>query len=312
MAAITSRTTSVPEATARFLRELDELLGQPLATDSRFVDLLMAVPDPHGAALGLLRVVEAAGEGSAALLDAVRSGNKSDLAEDELNRPLLARLLAVVGTSEAMVDHMVRHPDSLPLLLAPDPYLLISTPAASAVSLRAEMLTAIGANPDDPAPRATVTGDEGVKALRRNYRDAVLRLVADDLSAETPDEIVDHVMAVLSDLAAAALDAALAIARAELDEAAGIRLAVIALGKTGARELNYVSDVDVVFVLDSAESEEDRHLATDLAQRMRGILSDAGGEPALWEVDTALRPEGKAGALVRTLSEFEHYYADIA
>src|SRR5699024_4496339 len=46
--------------------------------------------------------------------------------------------------------------------------------------------------------------------------------------------------------------------------------------------------------------------------RMRSILSDAGAEPALWEVDTALRPEGKAGALVRTLSEFEHYYADIA
>ncbi|WP_167196080.1 bifunctional [glutamine synthetase] adenylyltransferase/[glutamine synthetase]-adenylyl-L-tyrosine phosphorylase [Brevibacterium pigmentatum] len=312
MAAITSRTTSIPDATARFLREVDELLGQPLATDSRFVDLLMAVPDPHGAALGLLRVVEAAGEESPALLDAVRSGNNGDLAEDELNRPLLARLLAVVGTSEAMVDHLVRHPDSLPLLLAPDPFLLISTPAASAVSLRAEMLTVLGADPDDPAPRATVTGDEGVKTLRRNYRDAVLRLVADDLSAESPDEIVDHVMAVLSDLAAAALDAALAIARAEIEEAADIRLAVIALGKTGARELNYVSDVDVVFVLDSAETDGARNLATDLAQRMRSILSDAGGEPALWEVDTALRPEGKAGALVRTLSEFEHYYADIA
>src|SRR5699024_469842 len=104
----------------------------------------------------------------------------------------------------------------------------------------------------------------------------------------------------------------LAIARAELDGAGDIRLAVIALGKTGARELNYVSDVDVVFVLDSAAGEDCRHLATELAQRMRSILSDAGAEPALWEVDTALRPEGKAGALVRTLSEFEHYYADIA
>src|SRR5699024_5666500 len=74
----------------------------------------------------------------------------------------------------------------------------------------------------------------------------------------------------------------------------------------------YVSDVDVVFVLDSAAGEDCRHLATELAQRMRSILSDAGAEPALWEVDTALRPEGKAGALVPTLSEFEHYYADIA
>ena len=312
MAGITSRTTSVPDATARFLHELDELLGQPLATDSRFVELLLATPDPHGAALGLLRVVEAAGQDSAALLSAVRSGTAETLAEDELNRPLLARLLAVMGTSEAMVDHLVRHPDSLPLLLVPEPFLLISTPAASAVSLRAEMLQAVGADPESPAPLATVTGDEGIRSLRRNYRDAVLRLVADDLAAEAPEEIVDHVMAVLSDLAAAALDAALAIARAEVDGGDGIRLAVIALGKTGARELNYVSDVDVVFVLDSADDGDARDLATDLAQRTRAVLSDAGGEPALWEVDTALRPEGKAGALVRTLSEFEHYYADIA
>lgn len=312
MAGITSRTTSVPDATARFLHELDELLGQPLATDSRFVELLLATPDPHGAALGLLRVVEAAGQDSAALLSAVRSGTAETLAEDELNRPLLARLLAVMGTSEAMVDHLVRHPDSLPLLLVPEPFLLISTPAASAVSLRAEMLQAVGADPESPAPLATVTGDEGIRSLRRNYRDAVLRLVADDLAAEAPEEIVDHVMAVLSDLAAAALDAALAIARAEVDGGDGIRLAVIALGKTGARELNYVSDVDVVFVLDSADDGDARDLATDLAQRTRAVLSDAGGEPALWEVDTALRPEGKAGALVRTLSEFEHYYADTA
>ncbi|WP_166971643.1 bifunctional [glutamine synthetase] adenylyltransferase/[glutamine synthetase]-adenylyl-L-tyrosine phosphorylase [Brevibacterium atlanticum] len=312
MAGITSRTTHVPDATARFLHELDELLGQPLATDSRFVDLLMATPDPHGAALGLLRVIEAAGDESAQLLSAVRTGTAEDLAEDELNRPLLARLLAVMGTSEAMVDHLVRHPDSLPLLLAPDPFLLIETPDASAVSLRANLLEAVGAGPDDPAPRAEVAGDDGIRALRRTYRDAVLRLVADDLSAESPEDIVDHVMAALSDLAAAALDAALAIARAELDEAGSVRLAVVALGKTGARELNYVSDVDVVFVLDSRTDEEGRRVATELAQRVRGILSDAGGEPALWEVDTALRPEGKAGALVRTLSEFEHYYDEIA
>src|SRR5699024_364758 len=99
-------------------------------------------------------------------------------------------------------------------------------------------------------------------------------------------------MPVLSDLAAAALDAALAIARAELDGAGDIRLAVIALGKTGARERNYVSAVDVVFVLDSAADEDCRHLATELAQRMRSIRSDAGTQPAPWAADTALRPGG--------------------
>src|SRR5699024_12019530 len=102
---ITSRPTSIPASTARFPHDLDELLGQPLATDSRFVDLLMATPDPHGAALGLLRVVEAAGSEPQRVLHAVRAGTADELAEDALNRPLPARLLAVMGTSAATAHH---------------------------------------------------------------------------------------------------------------------------------------------------------------------------------------------------------------
>lgn len=312
MARLTSRTSVVSSSAARFLDEINEILGQPLATDSRFIDLLEATPDPHAAALGLLRILEAAGDSAPQFLESIRSDSTLPLAEDELDRPLLARALGVMGTSESMVDHLVRHPDSLPTLMEPSPYLMISTPDASAASLRTALLTCVGADPEDPAPTAGHLGEDGIRRLRRAYRDAQLRLVADDLVAEAPEEIVDHVMAVLSDLAAAAMDAALAIARAELDPDGDVHLAVIALGKTGARELNYVSDVDVVFVLDSASTDEVRDRATEVAQRMRAILSDAGPEPALWEVDTALRPEGKAGALVRTMSEFTHYYADVA
>ena len=60
-------------------------------------------------------------------------------------------------------------------------------------------------------------------------------------------------MAELADLAAAALEAALAIASAQLPpDAPACRLAVIAMGKCGARELNYSSDVDVIFVAEPA------------------------------------------------------------
>ena len=87
------------------------------------------------------------------------------------------------------------------------------------------------------------------------------------------------------------------------------------MGKTGARELNYVSDVDVIFVAgaDEAASEslgESRvvDIATRLAvQTMRGITS-IEIEPPLWEVDANLRPEGKQGALVRTLDSHLSYY----
>ncbi len=312
MARITSRNAAVSESAARFLKGINDLLSLPLAFDSRFVDLLEATPDPHGAALGLVRVLEQAEDALPAFAAAIRAGEAADLAEDELNRPLLGRLLTVLGTSEAMVDHLVRHPDSLSLLLEPAPFLMISTPAAAASALRESLLGSVGADPADPAPRARLVGEAGISALRRAYRDALLRLVADDLSSEQPEEIVDQVMAVLSDLAAAAMDAALAIARGELDPTADVRIAVIALGKTGARELNYVSDVDVVFVQATDSDDDERARATEMAQRMRAILSDPAAEPALWEVDTALRPEGKAGALVRTMSEFTHYYADIA
>ncbi|MFB9840287.1 bifunctional [glutamine synthetase] adenylyltransferase/[glutamine synthetase]-adenylyl-L-tyrosine phosphorylase, partial [Actinoallomurus acaciae] len=116
----------------------------------------------------------------------------------------------------------------------------------------------------------------------------------------------------LADLASAALEAGLAIARAELGELAGLcRLAVIGMGKCGGRELNYVSDVDVVFVAEPAPGQdEDAALraATRLASGMMRACSASTPEGALWEVDAALRPEGRSGPLVRTMASHRAYY----
>src|SRR5690606_39658533 len=88
-------------------------------------------------------------------------------------------------------------------------------------------------------------------------------------------------------------------------------LAIIGMGKAGARELNYVSDVDVIFVVDGAD-EIEQDLAVAIGARlavatMRGV-QDLSAEPGLWEVDANLRPEGKQGALVRTLESHLAYY----
>src|SRR3546814_14770583 len=86
------------------------------------------------------------------------------------------------------------------------------------------------------------------------------------------------------------------------------------MGKAGARELNYVSDVDVIFVGGTANEEslaEARaiDIATRLAvQTMRGVASPEI-EPALWEVAPNLRPKGKQGALVRSPASPLAYYA---
>ena len=83
------------------------------------------------------------------------------------------------------------------------------------------------------------------------------------------------------------------------------------MGKCGARELNYISDVDVIFVAEpSGELESSRALeiATKLLTRMMRIMDEVGTEPALWQVDANLRPEGKSGALVRSLDSHQSYY----
>ncbi|HJD69398.1 MAG TPA: bifunctional [glutamine synthetase] adenylyltransferase/[glutamine synthetase]-adenylyl-L-tyrosine phosphorylase [Corynebacterium kroppenstedtii] len=110
-----------------------------------------------------------------------------------------------------------------------------------------------------------------------------------------------EVSAALSDLADAALTAALAVAVATVypdTTAVDARLAVIAMGKCGARELNYISDVDVIFVGETADAK-----TTRVASEFIKV-----GSRCFFEVDAALRPEGKSGALVRTLESHLSYY----
>ena len=146
-----------------------------------------------------------------------------------------------------------------------------------------------GADPFAGAPT------DSPPALRAAYRSSLLRIAAADLTG-TVD--VEQSMADLSRLADATMAAALRIA--ETERAAQPRLAVVAMGKCGGRELNYVSDVDVVFV---AGGDEDLADGQAVAARMMQIC----GQTA-WPVDANLRPEGSQGPLVRTLASHLAYY----
>ena len=115
----------------------------------------------------------------------------------------------------------------------------------------------------------------------------------------------------LAELAGAALETGLAIARAAEPNHAKTRLAIIGMGKCGARELNYVSDVDVIFVAEPGEGatdDESLKVATRLATAAARACDSAGAEPPLWQVDAALRPEGKDGPLVRNVVSHKAYY----
>ncbi|GAB3061258.1 bifunctional [glutamine synthetase] adenylyltransferase/[glutamine synthetase]-adenylyl-L-tyrosine phosphorylase [Sediminivirga luteola] len=307
------------ERAERFLREAGGHLGlDGELADERLVRIIAATADPDAAVLGLVRFAEAlaqagaAGEGEAArFAQAVRhdriggrgSSSGSGVFEGPLNLPLLTRLLRVFGASQALTDHAVRHPACWRRLDDDAPRVLLGTPRAAAESLGAELAQA--GSPD---------------ALRARYRDLVLQLAADDLSEPEPARVVGEVSGVLSHLAGAAIDAALTLARAELPGSERIRFAVIGLGKCGALELNYVSDVDVMYVwepsrpagesgtADETGTGELAGIAAALARRTAEICAAPGQEPALWEVDAALRPEGRDGPLVRRLGEYRAYY----
>ncbi len=214
------------------------------------------------------------------------------------------RLLAVLGASVALGDQLVRHPDDWTVLLEPDPEL--------PEELRRDLVSAVGADPDADVPVASLSGTEAENALRRAYRRRLLALAGRDLAAAEPALIVDRVSLELADLAAAALEAALAVARGELDDhGAGCRLTVIGMGKAGGRELNYVSDVDVIYVVEPADgTDEEAALATGtkLASALARVCSASTAEGTLWPVDAALRPEGKDGPLVRTVASHRAYY----
>ncbi|MFI7587322.1 bifunctional [glutamine synthetase] adenylyltransferase/[glutamine synthetase]-adenylyl-L-tyrosine phosphorylase [Spongisporangium articulatum] len=290
--------------------------------------LLAAVADaadPDLALLGLLRLLESltAAAGSESSMNALRG---ELLGEDT---PVRRRLLAVLGTSAALADHLARHPRHWEVLAEPDPELPPEiVDEARADRLRAELLVAVGADPADaepvarptprePTPSGAAPGWTRGDALRVAYYRRLLALAGRDLSHPEPVSIVPDVAAELADLAAAALEAALALARADLAPgAAPCRLAVIGMGKCGGRELNYVSDVDVIYVAepgvleDGSPADEQAALRTgaQLASRLAQICGAVTAQGTLWPVDAGLRPEGKQGPLVRTVASHLAYY----
>ena len=244
--------------------------------------------------------------------------------------PLRTRMFALLGGSSALGDHLVAHPEKWVLLQAELP---------TEADMFREMLSSVGAVPEvieltdeaslekqeDPeyrkpvvAPatlegpglyRAKLTGREAEVAMQCAYRDLIMRIACHDLAGTyprgprrpgQPQVPFRQVSEALSDLADAALTAALSVAVQQVFPSSPVstRLAVIAMGKCGAEELNYISDVDVIFVAEPADAR-----ATRLASEFIRISCHC-----FFEVDANLRPEGKSGALVRTVDSHVAYY----
>ncbi|MFD9836761.1 bifunctional [glutamine synthetase] adenylyltransferase/[glutamine synthetase]-adenylyl-L-tyrosine phosphorylase [[Kitasatospora] papulosa] len=264
-----------PSAAERLL-DLPELSS--VRADPVLFDALGATADPDLALHGLVRLVEAEEpDERQILLDTLVTA-----------KPLRDRLLGALGASEALGDHLARHPRDWQVLVTYE-----ATDLHPGVREFEQMLCDV-VDPD---------------SLRVAYRRSLLSIAARDVCGTTD---VAEVAAELADLATATLRAALAIARADApSDAAQCRIAVIAMGKCGGHELNYVSDVDVIFVgepVDGAEESGALQAATRLVAHMMRICSDTTVEGTIWPVDANLRPEGRNGPLVRTVSSHLAYY----
>ena len=173
--------------------------------------------DAEGADADLLAALAAAADPDLALTTLTRMPRDAELAEAmRADAGLRNRLTAVLGASAALGDYLVRHPADWRVLAGPD-----ALRGGTAAEARADLLTAVGARPDDLEPAAdpaAAPGGSPATALPAAYRRRLLQLAARDLTGAVT---VDETAAELADLAAAALEAALAIARSELPAGAG-------------------------------------------------------------------------------------------
>lgn len=252
---------------------------------------LAGASDPDLALNNAHRLFDALGSGWAQLLEALR------------DFPVFrTRFFALLGGSTALSDHLIAHPQQWRLLLEDLP---------DEAELYRTMLSAVGVDADGPGLYKAGEGEASAAKhkLRATHRDLVMRIAAADLAGtfaavkgygEGESMSYSYTTERLTWLADAALTAALAVAVRDVygDEEADAELAVIAMGKCGAGELNYISDADVVFVAEPASPK-----ITRVAAEMMRI-----GSACFFDVDANLRPEGTSGALVRTLESHQAYY----
>lgn len=283
-----------PDRAAGLLEDRALLPLRAAVADGQLDDLVTVIgdtADPDQALLGLVRVAESVAQRG----DPPQWGISAfarELATEGVGRD---RVMGVLGASTALVDELVRHPEHwVDAALAE---------RRTGEQVRDELVRAVTDERGDVAP---------LDALRIAYRRGLLRIAALDVTCPDPLAEMPAVGEALAELAEAALEAALAIAREEYgDGHEACRLAIIGMGKTGGGELNYVSDVDVIFVAEPADGvDEDTALrvGTALATATMRACSTPTPEGSLWPVDAALRPEGKQGPLVRTISSHKAYY----
>ncbi len=254
------------------------------------LDWLSDTPDPDAGLLAYRRISEELGD------------LRWYLATLRDEGAVAKRLMRVLGTSAYVPDLLMRAPDVIQLYAdGPQGPKLVEVDPDTV----GRALVASAGRHQDPA-RAIAAG----RTLRRRE---LARVASADLLGMM--EVTD-VCSALTSIWVAVLQAALDVVTRDRALKGGppARIAVIGMGRLGGGELGYGSDADVMFVCEPNPGVEETvavKWATTVAEQVRALLGTPSADPPL-EVDIGLRPEGRNGPLVRTLSSYEAYYAQWA
>lgn len=223
----------------------------------------------------------------------------------ERDEEALPTLLQIFSTSQYLSDLLIRDPESFDLLRMTE-----GQPVARNVLL--EEICSDVANVDDDRDILTI--------LRRHKHRETLRIAYGDIVKRQRLETVTEQISFLAD---AICEAATRVARRRLEQQRGVprrpdgqpaRFVVLALGKLGGVELNYSSDIDLVFLSDDAGKTAGQRPITNaeffdrLARQVIKYLTENTSLGVAYRVDLRLRPEGRQGAPVVTMSSALHYY----
>ncbi|HEU4834867.1 MAG TPA: hypothetical protein VFS90_10645 [Pyrinomonadaceae bacterium] len=270
--------------------------------DTNLEFLLRDLPDQHGARLFIERLAK----------DQARAH------QTLLKQPaLLADVLALAAWSPLLATTLEQNPEYFSWLSRERSDPRVRTRDELKEALARFALTNSSLNPQ--------------VLLARFRRRELLRTYLHDIRRS---QTLVETMEELSNLADAILDYALSLARQDLDNRYGLprsvddrgrtataEFCIIALGKLGSMELNYASDIDLVFLYShdgttagTGERGEvsNREYFVKLSETIARIVGQSGGEGAAYRVDLRLRPHGRDGALACSLQEAVRYYMNTA
>ena len=208
----------------------------------------------------------------------------------------LERVIRMMHASGWAATFLTLHPILLDELL--DDRGGIDEPAHLAASLDLKLDEALGDT------------ERQLDILRDTHHAQLFRLLALDLAGElSVERLADHLSALADVVVAATVRWAWrTVATRHIEEP---RFAVIAYGKLGGKELGYVSDLDVIFLFDDEDDMAPSNYAK-LAQRFITWMTAHTPAGILFDIDTALRPDGASGMLVSSLQAFERYQHNAA